>query len=187
VGQDGIAGYPASYMIMADIHFEDDGGTISAEEAFYNANNVGQTCAGCHNVDPMHAAPERTVTYIEPGGPEHTVEVLVLPPIGLTDDDFGSDGPPNAHNNAANLRNPTTLFESACVGSARSSDYCNRLGAVLGHTPVDCAAPVTCDGDDECDPGEHNSDCPEDCPKVCGNSLCEDHETAQSCAYDCST
>jgi hypothetical protein len=186
VGQNAIPGYPAAYMTMADIHFGGDDDTTSVAQAYYDAYN--NSCDICHTLGQNDDdTPFDTIKYTPPGENQVDVKITVLPPIGITADDHGSEGPPNARNTTANLRNPTTLFESACIGSYRSSDFCNRLGAVLGHTPVDCAAPVECDGDDECDPGEHNADCPDDCPKICGNSLCEDHETAQSCAYDCAS
>jgi len=43
----------------------------------------------------------------------------------------------------------------------------------------------TCDDDGTCDHGETNTNCPNDCPIVCGDGTCDSTETLDICPEDC--
>jgi hypothetical protein len=61
----------------------------------------------------------------------------------------------------------------------------NGINNLLNRT---CPAGGTC-GDGTCQSawGETNANCPQDCPVICGNYICESGETYQNCPADCPT
>jgi hypothetical protein len=70
--------------------------------------------------------------------------------------------------------------------------YCTTGGTgvcqyAIDSSPKDTPTPVACDFDCDCEPnqGENEYNCPKDCPRHCGNGICDCGETSKNCKKDC--
>jgi hypothetical protein len=92
------------------------------------------------------------------------------------------------------LRSPCVNFLITLCSKDNLGGYCAEGGIgvcqyAVGSSPKDTPTPTTvsCDFDCDCEPnqGETEYNCPKDCPKHCGNGICDCGENSATCKKDC--
>jgi len=83
------------------------------------------------------------------------------------------------------LDDPTWIEGSGATGPVCGNGNC-EAGETNTNCPDDCPSGPVC-GDGTCDAGETNANCPDDCPSgpVCGDGTCDAGETNTNCPADC--